>query len=293
MSDYRSILYFGVIAGFSALLTNVLEIILLARKGKRRSRPEDMILSLSISDMFIALAYLAAIIAKFSSRGLGGLKSTSFMQTYAMLMSLSICVSISHILVIAVERVYAVRFPLDYRIHVTPKLTKRVIGAIWVFAFVIVLVFILAAIFDWSLLRYRSYTGILILVTGVIISAAYAYLTYLLRARQSDSPLHGDLPRNSRTSGLRKQPRPTERNCNSLLAILLAAVYVVLSSPAGVIWTCGIKAGRGEVEWLIVINSSVNPVLYFWKSYYSSRRQRKTETLQQQTDRDVKAEASV
>ncbi len=289
MSDYRSILYFGVIAGFSALLTNILEIILLVRKGKRRSRPEDMILSLSISDVFIALAYLAAIIAKFSSRGLGGLKSTSFMQTYAMLMSLSICVSISHILVIAVERVYAVRFPLDYRINVTPKLTKRVIVAIWVFAFVIVLVFILAAIFDWSLLRYRSYTGILILVTGVIISAAYAYLTYLLRARQSDSPLHGDLPRNSRTSG----SRPSERNCNSLLAILLAAVYVVLSSLAGVIWTCGIKAGRGEVEWLIVINSSINPVLYFWKSYYSSRRQRKTETLQQQAGRDVKVEASV
>lgn len=262
----------SIILSVTAFFSNIAEIAILLKRGKQRSRPEDVLLSLSVSDVLVGVGFLSTTVVRMSRKSLTPDTNFVFNTASSIFLAFSICVSIFHILVIAVERVYAVRFPLKYRVNMTRKLTRRVIIGIWLFTMLVLSMLTMPIYLHWSFIRLKRYTGFMILVAGFVITVAYGYLTHLLRQR------YRVVTRQHLATG-NDPSRNVERNWNSLLAVVLAVVYVLLSFPAAIFWVTGIVPGVTQAEWLIILNSALNPFFYFWKSYLSRREERKRDAL--------------
>ena len=90
------------------------EIYVLGIKGKKRSKPEHFILSLSVADLLVAIVFLVFGIATTS----GGPRLRNKWQLN-LLLSFTVKASTFHIFVIALEHFYALARHIKYRVIMT------------------------------------------------------------------------------------------------------------------------------------------------------------------------------
>ena len=121
-----------IIIGCAVIVLNMTEIIVLRRKGRRRKQPENVILSLSFADFLVGTTFIASVIFRTSFDSNGTIQAS-----LTSIFAFSIVVSIVHILLIAVDRIYSVSRPLRYRVILTRKRTYIVIATVWIFSIVL------------------------------------------------------------------------------------------------------------------------------------------------------------
>ena len=153
------------------------EIIVLRRKGRRRKQPENVILSLSFADFLVGTTFIASVIFRTSFDSNGTIQAS-----LTSIFAFSIVVSVVHILLIAVDRIYSVLRPLRYRVILTRKRTYIVIATVWIFSIVLTTFMALLPCIIKRKDHPGLFQGIAISLTGGIVLIVYGYLgLYLVK----------------------------------------------------------------------------------------------------------------
>ena len=258
----------GVVIGIIVIVFNTAEIVILVKKGRKRKKPENLILSLSWADFFVGLVYIISGVSKIM---LDYNPKSSTLQDVArnirLVMSFTVVVSVLHILVIAVERFYAVKRPLKYRTIMTRKRMAFIIIAVWAFSLVVVpLLHLLPEA------KFGAYIGWSIFVAAAVMILVYGYLAYYLFNRFETKSSKGGSDRRSKTISYVDQKRDT------IFCICIVVTFIFCSFPVGVGWL--LPKGISPLTWdlvnlfgsyLLICNSFINPIIYFWKSHLSRK----------------------
>ena len=259
----------GIVIAATVIVLNIAELFVLQKKGRKRKIPEDLILSLSLADFFVGLVY---IIFGTSKIMLDQNSDLSNLQTVVketrLVFSFTIVVSVVHLLVIAVERFYAMKCPLKYRTVVKRKRMTIIIVAIWIISILaIVLLAFLPKVFKSSPTKLGSVKGWLIFVTSGVMIFVYGYVAYYL--------FNGFQIKSSKASSenLSKKISYTDQKRDTIFCIGIVAAFILCSFLAAVGWLLPKRVDLVNVigEFLLVSNSFINPILYFWKSHLSRK----------------------
>ena len=246
-----------VIAIFGALL-NAGEIYFLARKGKKRNKPEHIILSLSIADFLVSLVFLPFGIATI----LGGPVLRNKWRLDVCLL-FSITTSVLHIFVIAAERLFALLRPFQYRVMVTTRVTRIVIVGMWAVSLGTVGVIAAVSGVDHGTSKIPLFQAYFILVTFFVMITVHGYLAYYLWKRYELK-----LSANKNVGESHKISN-WDRKRDTIFSILIAAAFLVCSLPAVIawLWKSSPEILFKPMKWMIVLNAVIDPILYFWKSH--------------------------
>ena len=257
MSDEHVFEISGAAIGAAAALSNIIEIIILARKGKERNKADEIILSLSFADMLVGIAYLGTWSIAFAT-GFQNENITKLISSILLIFCFN--TSVFHILTIASERFYAVRYPIKYRVVMTKEKTRKMIMCIWVLSISIVTSFAIPDVLKSSKLL-GVYKGVSIIASGIVVVICYGHLSCVIwkRGKFICPVAVVDIKTNDRRS--QKQRRDT------IFSYAIATAYIICSFPFAVVMIFRIKVVNFP-ELMLIVNSLIDPILYFWKGYY-------------------------
>ena len=114
-------------------ILNLVEIIMIAKLGKKKKIYEDILLSLSVSDFMFGLSNVLINIVVLAN----DCDSEALLEATYTLYIFSILSSIFHLMFITIDRVIAVRKPLKHKIFLTRKKVKILKLLLWILAVVI------------------------------------------------------------------------------------------------------------------------------------------------------------
>ena len=254
----------GTAIGGAAAVSNVIEIVLLGRKGRKRTEVEEIILSLSCADMLVGITFLCT----WSITSASGIQYEHNKNIAAKISDIFLIfcfnTSVFHILTIAVERFYAVRYPFKYRAVITKEITRKMIIALWVLSISVVTCFAVPDILKSSNLL-GVFKGIFIFTSGVVVVIIYGYLGYMISRRDKSISSARE-----KISGMstQKQLRDT------IFSYAVATSYIICSFPFAVVMAFRMKKHFKFAELMLVINSLIDPILYFWKGYYDKSQEK-------------------
>ena len=242
--------------GGLATVLNLVEIILICKTRKNWTSYQQLLLSLSVSDLVSGLAFVCSGIL------LAKLKENPVQRLMELFMPFTL--SVENLLLIGLDRLIAVRFPLKHRIWVTQNRMKFIIIISWT------LMFLFLAGMYWihqtSPKRaqdsfYHYPYSILFAVT--VFTMIYAYIIYIVITRKS--------PTNSHHKQHRRQEKVLVTTC-----ALIVAIFIACSCPiAFEILTK--KHVSHTISIFLVVNSMLDPPVYFFKYYYDKKIKKETQ----------------
>ena len=273
----------SIVIGIIVIILNIAEIVVLLKKGRKRKKPENLILSLSWADFFVGLVYIifgaAKIMLDYNPRSRTLIKVT---KTTRLVFTFTIVVSVLHLLVITVERLYAVTRPFQYRTVVTMKRMIFIILAIWICSLtVIALLAFLPRLLTLPKEKIQPYLGWLIFVTATVMILVYGYLGYTLFNGFQTKLSKGGSDETSKKNLYADQKRDT------IFYICIVAAFTLCSFLSATGWLLPKGVDRKAKDlvntiglFLLVSNSFINPILYFWKSHLSRKGRMPTRPLE-------------
>ena len=261
----------SIALGIVIILLNATEAAVLGRNRRNRKRPEYMILSLCCADLLVGIAYAVFGILKIilSNNPNSSTKKSISNQT-KMVVKFSLFGSILHLLVIALERLYAARCPLKYRTVTTKKIMLIMIIGIWICSVTITILVSQPNILDTRAARsVLMFKGWFIFIVSATMVCVYGYLAYFLSHRFKTS----FTVVNCENQTTIKKYWYHEKRKETIFCLSTAVAFFLCSSLSAVGWllpnqidlVCTIG------EYLLVSNSSINPILYFWKTHISRK----------------------
>ena len=260
-----------IIVAFLTAFLNIAEIVLIIRCNSRKAF-DKLLLSLAASDVLVGLS-----IAAFKSFDLithntiDWLEGTSFANIFVY----SITFSISNLLLITIDRFLAVRFPIKHRMLVTERQVNKTIVIVWVLCLVSTAVFF-AMHFTWlekNLAPLYIASGCLLLF-GMVITMGYSAIFYMICKRKIQ-----------RAAG-KEERKITVRNFAFALkgfqmaekgvfvtGAIVSISFIICTYPFAIEFLIFNNGARISIisRLLILLNSLLNPVVYFFKRYFTSR----------------------
>ena len=184
-------------------------------------------------------------------------------------------VSVMTLTAISVDRLLALSLGLRYRQVVTLKRTYAMVIAIWVVCTVS------SALQLWIKSITLWYRVIVKSLCLVISSFSYAKIFFTLRHQQNQVQSHVQQPNQANQLNIVRYKRAVST------AIWLQLTLIVCYLPDGVMTTlmaCGRQPLSVQIAWyhavtLVFLNSSLNPILYYWK--FQEVRQGVKDTIRQ------------
>ena len=252
-------LLYTVFGALSTIL-NIVEIILICRKRKTLKSYEQLLLSLSAGDFITGFAFSSIGVLHFSGVELVGNRDT--ISTGLLMVFLF---SMDNLLIVGIDRLVAVRFPIRHRTWMTGNKMKFIIITIWAIRLLSIAVWLWFLHDQPKLLEYIfiNLAPWLILSSAIAFTIIYTYLISTVVTRKH--------PTNQRKENTR-QESTVIATCVSVVFI-----YVTCSCPAALeILISKRSTYRSNTFW--VINAVLDPIVYFFKSYYDKKTERKTRT---------------
>ena len=265
--------------GVIFMVLNSVEIFLISKKfSKRRTTKafETFLLSLSCSDLLVGtiivvlLIYLIALDLSNATFP----KSNVWFYAFVGCFLFAFIASTFNVLAIGLDRLLAIKYPLKHRLWMCPRCAKLVVIGIWILDVAVVLARILATLMSSNtpakVLLPPKY--IYVLITGILLSSfififLYSFILWTVFQKTS----HG--VESSQTVSQTKQKTIKNRNL-AITCTLLMILFLVRSVPSAtdILMTMGKVGQTLPLSMLLMtLNSMVNPVIYFYKSYMERR----------------------
>ena len=242
-----------IVVGGLAIILNLVEIILICKRRKNLKSYEQLLLSLSASDLVSGLTFFCL-----------GILLSAIMKTREqrlitkMGVIMSFMLSAANLIFIGVDRLIAVRFPMKHNIWVTPRKTKF---TIIIMRTVLVL---LTAGLIWSsqasivVLENSFHLIPFAILSGVILfTMIYAYIIYIVITRKN--------PTNSHHNEHRHQDKVLVITCASIVVM-----FIVCSCPIAFDILISNNA-RLPSSMFLMVNPMLDPPVYFFKHYYDKK----------------------
>ena len=263
--------------GTICMALNSTEIVLILKKRKSIKTFELILLSFSVADLMVGLSMLASA-AYDIDRGKTMDKKDPMSYFIWTTQMFAPCSSITNILGISIDRVLAVEFPLRHRIWMSRQNAKWLILVIWLASIILTLISVLPQFIILSESGKNNFLAlyvlsVMIFIFGTIFIAIYSYIVWKVAIRrdefnESDSSRH------------RKAARETTLVYTCVLAVL---TFVGCNYPAGILSLIAASDGRQNsfyavafwIPALFLINSILDPFVYFFKGYLENRTRKK------------------
>ena len=254
--------------GLLTMLSNFIEIVILKKRGEQRTKPEDLIFSLAYA-YFISgtVNFIYGIISVTS--GSQSVASTRDCRPITsperFMLWFSLVITVLHTFLIAAERFYALRLPLEHHTLIT-KTTNKMIYFVWLVTLLIMtFLVVILHLTDISEQQALHFQGVLIFATGGAIIVVYAYLTNILclfsRTKSTEQEDNNEINRRSFIVVAQKYETITCLGITLLYIFfsLTAAIICLLPNQDCLVIMIG--------EWIVEIHWMLSPMLYFCRRY--------------------------
>ena len=233
-----------LIAALSTILLNALVIFAVTTRRRLRNNSTVLLASLAGADLLTGLVVLPFAFSLDLKRLLGFDTFCSLEKAFTVTLAMVTYASISHLVIISIDRYIAIRYPLRYQEIVTET---RIIFSIvldWVFTLLMTINELVLALIDSESIYsiYMHVNTIIQIVIGtlfiVVISLSYGYI-YSETRRQVKCLLYEQLPQEE----IKKIKK--DRRAVTTLAIILITlgltylpaiiIDILTASPAGIV----------------------------------------------------------
>ena len=254
MDDTVANISFILVGGVAAIL-NLVEIVLICKTQKNFKSYEQLLLSLSASDLVSGLAFLFLLLPT----ALMKLPEQRHITKMGLIMTFML--SAANLMFIGVDRLIKVRFPIKHTIWVTPRKTKTTIIIMWTVVLVHTTGLICTSKASPKILDkiFHLITPFSILSGVIFFTMIYAYIIYIVITRKS--------PSNSHHEEHQRQDKVLVTTCASIIVIFIACSYPIAID----ILFIPNKASE-TTSILLVVNSVLDPPVYFFNYYYDKRQ---------------------
>ena len=266
--------------GLSAIILNFLEIWLISRKGNRKTCFEVILVSLSFADMISGVIFFGSGISSFFDTFLTSTFFGEVLFYSTALNSIGLSSSILHIVLITLERVIAVYFPLKLKLWITKTRTKFFMLTIWctTVAICVLLYFFCRTNKELNHKVAVIFFSIVILI-GLSMAVIYTLIarkiiTAVRQRRQRLATLHQQEATNSASNNKRE----------GLIVINSAIVtlcFLLCNGPMAVHRLLKAEKFFITVGSFMALNPMLDPMIYFHYSYLIKKKRCKQVTEKQ------------
>ena len=261
-SQLTFIAVFNTFVSVSTFLGNALILTALHKESSLHPPSKLLLRSLAVTDLCVGLISQPLFVTYCMSRVNEHWNISRYVSAAASTTAGIFCgVSVLTLTAISLDRLLALSLGLRYRQVVTLKRTYAIVIAIWVVCTVS------SALRFWSKPITLWYSVIVKSLCLVISSFSYAKIFFTLRHQQNQVQSHVQQPNQANQLNIVRYKRAVST------AILLQLALIVCYLPHGVMATlvaCGRRPLSLQIAWyhaatLVFLNSSLNPILYYWK----------------------------
>lgn len=251
----------NILLSITAFVGNV--VILIALRNETSLHPATKLLfrCLATSDLFVGAFTEPMIVAYWISIVTGRLDICPYVLAANVVTSLTLCsVSLLTLTAISVDRLLAVLMGTRYRFIVTFKRTLAIVFFFWVVS----IVSTSSYFWNYDFIVWYRYIGIFL----CLLVSSFSYAKSFLALRSYKSRIQADVKPS------RIQPRLLQRYINAVytalwLHLALVMCYLPFSITEALTSQIGVSSSffviRESTATLVFFNSSLNPILYYWK----------------------------
>ena len=252
-SIYQTVVFFAL--AFITVTSNLVFIVIVLKTKSLRKKTNYILVSMAGADLMVGLI----------SEPIWGLalwvddKDHKYLTTAKFVVHFSLMSSVSHLLVVTLERTRAVLIPSHYKSWVTCRRVQMTIACTWLWSLFV------AALhpFVWS-----SYSYYLFIVwTGLLVLIFVAVLHCLMRKalKKATSALQ-ELSSNSTESAAVRNARLRERRTTKLVTIItfVFAICVLPSVFSETLCYLDVitQVTKNFINLLFFLNSFINPIIF-------------------------------
>ena len=270
MEDLIKDIILAVVA-LAAVFLNIIEIVLILRIRKRKAF-DKLLLSLAVSDAAVGMIFSASKILEITKSQKSTLQAIYDGQKA---FGLSVLFSVANLLAISVDRLLAVKYPIKHRMMLTSKRANIAIIVLWVVTSTVASLCALV-IFKWR--RHLNYllniTEALILGYGILLIAIYSHIFYLVCKRKVTTASTSGETSTVRTRILALFTRRSLKSESTILftGATVTVTFIICTYPSAIEFLIKQTAKFSYASVLmLLLNSVLNPIIYFFKSYLVSR----------------------
>ena len=261
-----------ILVGIMIILMNSVEIAFLLRI-KHRSTFEKLLLSLALSDLLVGIAVTVFKTIDFATDAVPWLEEDEFVTVFIM----SSIFSLKNLLAITADRFLAVKYPIKHHIFVTGRRVNILIVLIWVVVclFGILTNIIIIVGFGVERRYFMILSTVAILTWGILITVLYGAILRVLFTRQTTKDKADDRNRTvlQKIQLLLRGRSKSERAvlCSS---IIVSGSFIVCTYPFAIEYlkTKDTMNMSLESRMLMILNSFLNPFIYFFNRSLGQRR---------------------
>ena len=253
-----------ILIALLVVLFNCAEIVLISRI-RNRSIFDRLLLSLAFSDFIVGI-----VVGIFQACHLY-FGNTYWLNTNVVvnIFLLSIVFSFTNLIAITIDRFLAVQFPIKHRLLSTPKRANICITGLWISSLICIafnglITFKLAV----GVKFVHNVTSISLLLFGVILTALYCGIFYLICKRKMQSARNGGCDSNVQrrcVTWFLKGPYKAERSV-FFTGCTVTISFIICTYPFAIefLITQNDEHTSFVSQLLIVLNSLLNPFVYFF-----------------------------
>lgn len=251
----------NILLSITAFVGNIVILIALQKETSLHPATKLLFRCLATSDLFVGALSEPIIVAYWISIVTGRLDICPYILASNVVTSLTLCsVSLLTLTAIGVDRLLAVLMATRYRHVVT---FKRMLATV-IFFWVVSIVSTSSYFWNFVLTVWYRYIGVL----SCLFVSSFSYAKSLLALRSYKSRIQADVQPN------RMRPRHLQRYINAVYtAMWLQLALVICYLPFGITEALTSQIGfsssffviRESTATLVFLNSSVNPILYYWR----------------------------
>nr|XP_012560766.1 melanocortin receptor 3 [Hydra vulgaris] len=254
-----------IIIDSAVILANFVEQLLIVRKWKSLDRIDYLLLSLSISDFTSGVATLGIdgwyLSGEMNPTIVPRISHEIVTKIFDSVFLFSVFASTFHVIAVAVERFYAIKYPRKYYIFNTFKIKFGTIAGIWIISLILTPTFSVLSVFSLD-----TKIGVYIRACVFAFSAFFVLIVYLyislLLVLQRKSIIQDFSPEcNVQQDRLKRM---------TMFCTFIGISFVVCLMPITVSYFDeDLYHPIGNLA--ITLNSLINPCIYFAKVIYESR----------------------
>ena len=248
-----------LVISISVFLLNIAEITMIVRIRRRKTIYEKLLVSLSVADgLFGFVNGLQQVTRALISKKAGGVVSEGTSVVYFFF----IFSSLQHLLVISLDRLWAICSPMKHRVIVTRRRIHIVIGLLWLFATVVTKAIFLDTFLHRETFRRRAIihkTSINIAIMVLVADGLFLVVNVILVcAIRRKKPVFG----NENNPNTKAMERTVQRVCTTI-----TVMFILFTAPWAIIKTT--SDTKSWTHLLLILNSGMNSIAYFFKGYTS------------------------
>lgn len=273
-----------LVLAFIAIIMNSVEMYLM-KKRKKYFPSEYLMISLALADLLFSFLVFVGFILTIVYDCYFPLYNPALMsEVMDTLISFSIFASIVHVVAISLDRLFAVLLPLRHRVAVSAQRMRRVVVLLWC-STVLMIGPITVYRYHQGIqkdIEYYTYrnsskvVSIVMFTSAVVVAIIYATLTRQLAIQ---ARFLSSIKRTQKNSLQKTKICSRVETVALFTAIIVTVAFLLCTLPYATLMVVD-RFNNDNVETLcvcmLICNSILNPIVYFWRGYWLKSRRTKS-----------------